>query len=259
MRHKTIRKLLKFFKYTPLHPQWLVFGREKENFQEIAGVLHDVVLDIGCAGKELSSHLPAGCRYYGLDYTVTADGLYHSTPDIYGDAQELGIAGASVDCVVLLNVLEHLPGGGRCIGEISRVLRKDGVFVLSVPFLYPIHDAPFDFHRWTRFGLANLLKQHGFHIHEEKSFGQPSETAALLCNIALSKVTLNLLEKKKPLSLLLSLFAVPAIPLVNLVGWSLARIGPRDDFMPLGYRFVCSAKTGGPVRGTGSKMSRSSR
>ena len=63
----------------------------------------------------------------------------------------------SVDAVLCLYVLEHLRDPGQLVREVARVLRPGGVFYVTVPFLYPLHEAPGDFSRWTLPGLENLL------------------------------------------------------------------------------------------------------
>ena len=62
---------------------------------------------------------------------------------------------AQFESVLLLDVLEHLRAPEVCITEIERVLKIRGKLFLKVPFLYPVHDAPFDFHRWTRLASFN--------------------------------------------------------------------------------------------------------
>ncbi len=151
-------------RHTPLHPQWLVLRRERTAFAAAGAVLKGRVLDIGCADKPLRPHLNDEVQYLGLDYYATAKQLYDTQPDVYGDGQRLPFADASFDGVALLDVLEHLPDPETSIAEIERVLVPGGVLALQVPFVYPLHDAPFDFHRWTRYGLTRLLAFHGFEL-----------------------------------------------------------------------------------------------
>lgn len=207
--------------------------------EDVAANVSGTVLDIGCADGPLRRFLAGGTGYVGLDYPTTALGLYGSRPDVFGDAQRLPFADASVPSVALLDVLEHLPDPESAIGEIARVLEPGGMLALQVPFLYPVHDAPFDFHRWTRFGLRRLVERHGLRIVREASYGHPMETAALVANIALARTVVKMLEARNPLALLPGLAAVVLIPLRNAAGWAFASISGDDEMMPLGYRFYC--------------------
>ncbi|MFO7682219.1 MAG: class I SAM-dependent methyltransferase [Chloroflexota bacterium] len=231
------RRLLTPFKHTPFHPQWFVYKDEHTSLQEIGRQAHGLVLDIGAGAQVVQKSLSADCRYISLDYYQTAVAWYHTRPHLYGDGQWLPIKSGSVDTVLLLDVLEHLPQPEVCVAEIGRVLRSGGKLVLQVPFLYPLHDAPYDFHRWTIHGLRALADRYGFAIESELISGHPLETAALLTNLALSKTVLNWFRQKNPL-LIFALLLLWMVPLVNLRGWLLARASGTETFMPQSYRVV---------------------
>lgn len=222
---------------TPFHPQWLLFNNNKKNFSEIAGFINGIILDIGCSDKQIKKYLSAGFQYIGLDYYKTAMEWYGSKPETFGDAQNLPFADNCIDSVLLLDVLEHLPDPERCLDEVNRVLVGRGVFIILVPFLYPIHDAPLDFHRWTIFGLRKLVQRHGFKIVEEKHEGNPAELAGLMMSIALSKTVLNWFHQKNPAAI--SVILLPFIIfIINISTSILAYMSPQDGIMPWGYRLV---------------------
>ena len=233
-----IRCFLQPLRTTPLHPQWLVLRGEAQNRRAIARSLCGRILDIGCGNRVMESLLAPETDYLGLDYPPTHAKGYTGHPDLFGDGQCLPFRDAHFDNVLALDVLEHLSQPDRCVREAARVLRNGGQLIVQTPFLYPLHDMPHDFQRWTLPGLEVLLKQAGFQIVERHIFGAPSETAAALTAIALAKAGLNSLQYHSPAMLLLPLFAA-SIPLVNLLGWLLTRLLPVDDFMPLGYRLTC--------------------
>lgn len=222
-----------------LHPQWLVFRCEERKLDALGEVMTGTVVDIGCAEQKPRTRAPSGCRYIGLDYYLTATQWYHSKVDVFGDAQQLPFASGSVSCVLLLDVIEHLPEPERCIAEIHRILGAQGRLVVDVPFLYPIHDAPLDFHRWTRYGLVRLAERHGFRVDSVEALGSPAETAALLFNLALSRRILQWLEQKNPL-VLLGALAPFLVMLANLAGAALGRRSGDGEFMSLGYRLLMS-------------------
>ena len=78
---------------------------------------------------------------------------------VIGDAQALGIADHVFDVVLCTEVLEHLPEPQRAIDEMFRVLRPGGTLLLTTRFLFPIHDAPHDYFRFTKYGLRHLLRR----------------------------------------------------------------------------------------------------
>lgn len=87
---------------------------------------------------------------------------------ILGDAQALGLADGTFDVVLCTEVLEHLPEPQRAIDEMFRVLKPGGTVLLTTRFLFPIHDAPHDYFRFTKYGLRHLLRHFEIlELHEE--------------------------------------------------------------------------------------------
>lgn len=236
-----IRLLLRPLCMTPLHPQWLVLCSETQNRRNIAQRLSGRVLDIGCGHRQIEFLLAPNTAYIGLDYPTTHAKGYSGCPDLFGDGQCLPFREESFDTVIALDVLEHLPTPEQCIQEAARVLKKGGQLILQTPFLYPLHDMPHDFQRWTLPGLETLVQQPGFIITERRVFGAPSETAAALTAIALAKGGVDSLKNRSPVMLLIPLL-IFGIVVANLTGWLLARILPPDDFMPLGYQLICTKR-----------------
>jgi SAM-dependent methyltransferase len=237
MQYPALRNRLARWRGTPLHPQWHILRNEVEFLAQIGRNLHGIVLDIGCADKNPARFIPAGTRYIGLDYYETATRWYGTQPHVYGDAQALPFPSQSVDCVLLLDVLEHLPRPTVCLSEAHRVLKPHGTLVVQVPFLYPIHDAPLDFTRWTAHGLERLATHHGFQVAEQVVLGHPLETAALLSNIALSKTVLNWVERRNPAAIAILILPIFVL-LSNVFSWAIGRIAAREDMMPIMYRLV---------------------
>lgn len=230
------RRLFDFLKHTPLHPQWLIFRNEENQLNTIAGRLTGIILDVGCGHQQLRKYLTTKVEYIGLDYYQTATEWYHSRPQIFGDAQQLPVADACFDHIILFDVLEHLPYPGNCLKEIYRALKAGGCLMLQTPFLYPIHDAPRDFQRWTLYGLHQLARDHGFVIAEERPLLKPLENAALVANLGIAKCLIDSLHNK--VWLLPAMFTLPLIVVINFFGWLASLIGSDDPFMAHGYRMT---------------------
>jgi len=78
---------------------------------------------------------------------------------LLSDVQALALADNTFDVVVCTEVLEHLPEPQTAIHEMYRVLKPGGTLILTTRFLFPIHDAPHDYFRFTRYGLQYLLRR----------------------------------------------------------------------------------------------------
>ncbi|MBI2099171.1 class I SAM-dependent methyltransferase [Candidatus Uhrbacteria bacterium] len=109
------------------------------------------VLDVGCgSAASYAPHFPS---------RVCLDAAPGIGVDIVGDAHALPFPDNSFDLVLCIEVLEHLKSPERAIAEMKRVLRPGGKLILTTRFLYPIHDAPGDFWRFTEYGLRYLLRE----------------------------------------------------------------------------------------------------
>jgi len=180
------------------------------------------VLDIGCAdgwARSLLSH----CDYVGLDYPATASEMYGTRPQVFADGAYLPFASASFDTVLLLEVLEHVPDAERVLSEITRVLTPDGVLLVSMPFLYPLHDAPHDYRRYTMPGLKQALSRSGLKLDSVVPRNGGFKAAALLSCIACAEFVLGALGEKRWRLILVPLI-VSAIPLINILGWMLGSL-----------------------------------
>ena len=76
------------------------------------------------------------------------------------------------DIVTLSNTLEHIPNPEHFIAECSRILKKGGVIIGTVPFLLGVHQAPYDFNRYTHFQLERFLGMSGFESIEVVPLGK---------------------------------------------------------------------------------------
>lgn len=206
--------------------------------RRVGALAFGTIMDIGCSDQAVKPYLGKCTRYIGLDYYRTATQWYGSRPQVFGDAHDLPFPGSLIDCVLLLDVLEHLEKPERGLAEIRRVLKPGGLLIIQVPFLYPVHDKPQDYRRWTVFGLSRLLREHDFVIAEQETTGNPMETAALLLNIAMSKTVLQSVKRKHPLALLAVILPI-LVAFVNGAAWFTSLVGPRDDMMPFSYLMVC--------------------
>ena len=154
--------------------------------REVAGVTRGVVLDIGCGRKPFRGFLAAS-RYIGIDQVGFHGGLPETTPDadVFGDGTALPFRDASVDSVVAFQVLEHTPEPGRVLEEACRVLRAGGAVIVTVPQSYPMHGVPYDFYRYTAYGLRHILERAGFTVESLHANGSFGAYAGLMANIYL--------------------------------------------------------------------------
>ena len=114
------------------------------------------MLDAG-AGRAQYRGLFAHAHYETADF-LAVKGKKYARPDYVCDLAAIPVADARFDHVVCTQVLEHLPEPQRVIEELGRVLKPGGTLWLSAPLFYAEHERPYDFFRYTRFGLRQLLE-----------------------------------------------------------------------------------------------------
>jgi SAM-dependent methyltransferase len=130
------------------------------------GIYRELISDSVCIDWENTSH-----SQRHVDQTVDLNG-------------PLPFAAGSFDTVLLSDVLEHIAEPDFLIQEISRVLRPQGCLLLMVPFLYYIHEAPFDFHRYTEFALRRLCDRASLTVLELAPYGGYADVLLDLINKA---------------------------------------------------------------------------
>lgn len=195
------------------------------------------VLDVGCGNQPLRALLPAETQYISLDYPATARFRYSGRPSVFGDGQRLPFADETFDTVALLDVLEHIPRPDLAFAEAVRVTKPGGTILYQTPFLYPLHDLPYDFQRWSAYGIRQFATRNPVTLEHLETNGHAIHTAVLLSNLALSRLILDAFEKRQPGFLLLPVAAI-WIVLSNLLGWLFGRILEDSEFMTLGYRVI---------------------
>jgi SAM-dependent methyltransferase len=127
-------------------------------------ILKGKVLDVGCGQMPYKEMITSdSAQYIGLDIESTE--IYDNyKPDLTWDGVSMKIEDGSIDNVLLTEVLEHCPDPSVTIREIHRVLKKNGHVVFSVPYVWYLHESPWDFYRYTPYSLKHLFEKNGFEI-----------------------------------------------------------------------------------------------
>lgn len=115
----------------------------------------------------------------------------YEAPDLAWNGTTIPLDDASVDCVLLTEVLEHCHDPDAVLAEVARALRPGGFLFLTVPFIWPMHTVPHDEFRYTPFALRRLLLRAGF---------EPGAIEATGGRHAVLALTLGLWVRRRPLT-----------------------------------------------------------
>ncbi|MGA8831043.1 MAG: class I SAM-dependent methyltransferase, partial [Desulfomonilaceae bacterium] len=142
--------------------------------------------------------------------------------DFHYDGSIFPFGDEEFDSVVASQVLEHVFNPKEFLSEINRVLRPGGVFLITVPFVWDEHEQPYDYARYSSFGLSHLLQNQGFEVIESRKSMDDVRVIFQMINTYIYKKTVT---NNNLLNLLLSLvFMAP----FNILGEILAAVLPRN-------------------------------
>ena len=247
-----MRRLHGLQKHSPFNPYWLDARHLQRSVEALAPHASGTMLDVGVGERPYGAlFTPYVTRYFGLEYPPVVFGnlnpdlwnyihVVHGIIDVFGDGQELAVRSASCDTVLSLEVLEHLPEPERCVSEMSRVLKPGGRLLLTVPFVQPLHQLPFDFRRYTPRGLTELLERHGLVVEKL----EPRGNVASVSGAVVSQYLLRHWAAKQrrhdgsvTMSRWRGLLTLPFIAATQ-IAFAIAEKFVKDDALSLGFWVV---------------------
>lgn len=124
----------------------------REELDTLAAKDYSVILDYG-AGNSPYRPLFRCNRYIAADVRQNAT----ASIDLILDGGALSLPDASVDLVLCIFVLEHVPDYRAVITDLVRVLKPSGILFVAVPYLSREHETPNDFLRFTSFMAERMV------------------------------------------------------------------------------------------------------
>jgi SAM-dependent methyltransferase len=152
---------------------------------------YGVMLDYGCGGQPYRQLFSSQVsRYIGADVAAAQN----TTLDIEFKPEEpLPLPDSSIDTILANQTLEHVADVDFYLQECHRLLRPGGTLILTAPMQWRHHEVPYDFLRFTRYGLTRLLTQHGFEV---KDLTPSGGVYALLGQIFLNHLSERGIQRK---------------------------------------------------------------
>jgi SAM-dependent methyltransferase len=128
-----------------------------------------VLLDYGCGGQPYKAIFePHITKYIGADVTAANGVALDIELNVGG---QVPLPNESIDTIVSTQVLEHIYDFQFYIGDCARLLRPSGRLMISVPMQWRHHEVPYDYWRFTRYGLIKTLESAGFGILDLRPCG----------------------------------------------------------------------------------------
>lgn len=159
-----IHLVLPYIRNSPLNPLFIPRNATRRLLRKNLDSISGLLLDVGCGEREFDEVLAQrATAIIGLEYPPSreAQGQPGAKPEVYGDAMRLPFADESFDTVACICVLEHVPEPAALLAECRRVVKPGGHLLVAVPLCDRVHCAPYDFYRYTPYGLRHLAAKAG--------------------------------------------------------------------------------------------------
>jgi SAM-dependent methyltransferase len=150
------------FRNTLFHPRFLAQREIQRIVAEEAPRIKGRLLDVGCGKKPYAGLFSNANTYIGVDVPSTMHG--YSMVDIFASSAILPFMNCCMDGVICTEVLEHSPDPLAVLVEINRVTKAGGLLLLTAPLSEQLHEEPYDYFRFTKYGLQVLLEKSGWKI-----------------------------------------------------------------------------------------------
>ena len=136
------------------------------------------ILDVGSGKGTWRDFIPEFTHVDTLD-----DQSFPEVKFVHDLSRPLPFSDGAYDGIVLSNTLEHIPNTEELLKECYRVCKSGGMVIGSVPFIHPLHQAPRDFYRFTRYGLEFRLRQAGWREVRVAALGRPADAYLMIQNM----------------------------------------------------------------------------
>lgn len=217
-----LNKLLSFYKHQQfvpslasvfINPSYFIRKGLYKRILENAGKLKGILLDVGCGSKPYKDFFNEDL-YIGVDIKNEAHSHEYESIDVYYNGISLPFKDKQFDSAFSSEVFEHIFELRKVLQEINRVMKKNGLALFTVPFVWDEHEIPFDFGRYTEFGIRYLLEQNGFEILDIKKDTNFVET---LFQLWILYLFYKLYSKNKYLNILINIIFISPFTILGIL------------------------------------------
>ncbi len=150
-----------------------------DKIAELAPRLTGRMMDFGCGKKPYRSLFNVS-EYTGVDFENPGHPHLNEAIDVFYDGKTVPFGDDQFDSIFASEVFEHIFNLPDIIKELNRVLKIDGLILITCPFSFCEHEQPNDFARYSSFAIRYLFEQNGFQIEEQHKTGNSVEAIAQL-------------------------------------------------------------------------------
>jgi len=192
-----------------------------ESLCDLSKHIEGKTLDVGCGSKPYKDIFHSK-EYLGIEIDSPQNREKKKADYFYG-GRIFPFSEGEFDSVVTNEVLEHVFEPDIFLCEINRVLKNQAFLLITVPFIWDEHEQPFDYARYSSFGLKYLLNKYGFEIVEERKSVNDIRAIFQLLNLYIYKKTAT---NNQYINVIITILLISPF---NLLGELFAKILPKND------------------------------
>ena len=192
-----------------------------KNIMSLANEINGLTIDIGCGNKPYEKLFKVS-NYIGIDLQTSIHDV-KSFADIFYEGKTIPIKDNRVDSIICNQVFEHVFEPNLFLSELNRVLKLRGKLLITLPFVWDEHEKPYDFARYSSFGIRYLLDRYGFEIIVQNKTAGDLTILAQMFNLYLYKLVYL---KHSLLKKIVTLFLMTPITVFGIV---FGKIMPRNN------------------------------
>lgn len=192
-----------------------------QHILELAPYLSGRLLDVGCGVKPYEKFCDVD-SYTGLEIDSLKN-RQNKKADFFYSGGVMPFSDREYDSLLSNQVFEHVFNPSVFLKELNRVLKESGMLLITVPFVWDEHEQPYDYARYSSYGLKYLLESNGFEIVKHRKSNNGIEAIFQLLNSYIYKVTIT---ENRTLNLLVQFFLISPL---NILGLILSKILPINN------------------------------
>lgn len=185
-----------------------------KNIKLVAPSIKGNILDYGCGSKPYEHLFKHAKSYIGVDINMSGHDHWDSKVDCYFDGANLPFKNKGFDAIVSFEVFEHVFNLPEILMELNRVLDDDGILAITIPFAWEEHEIPYDYARYTMYGMISELKKAGFQMVSTK---KTTTYIMAISQLLILYILKNLSPKNRILKKVIQLIVIFPITLTTLI------------------------------------------
>jgi len=219
-------------------PAYLTRNRLLRTISLLTPKLQGKLLDFGCGSKPYKSLFTVE-QYIGIDFENPGHPHLNEQIDVFYDGKKIPFPNDHFDSIFSSEVFEHIFNLDEILYELNRVLKPEGLMVVTCPFSICEHEVPNDFARYSSYSIKYLLEKNGFEVLEQFKTGNSIET---IMQLRITYINQHLMTYIRKIPIVRQLFRLLVFTGLNTYAIICSKIFPSGMELYLNNVLLCRKK-----------------